>query len=205
MHIYRRTAAALNAKDALPRKLRSLLMAVDGKTELGTYVRSLSSFGDVGALLGQLEEAGLVELVMPPRAGQAAAQGTRTPAGPAAPASAWAPATGRSSVANSAALEVDDLASWARFGEPLPPGAAPARRADPDIACHQLRKALLLMSDFVTAHLPAQSLEIVLALEALGSVEQVIGSLPGYEALVAPLGAPARQHLAELRRVLTTR
>ena len=58
------------------------------------------------------------------------------------------------------------------------------------------------MSDFVSQHLPVDSLEIVLALEGLGSVEQVLASLKGYEALVAPVGEPARRHLAELRAAL---
>ena len=57
------------------------------------------------------------------------------------------------------------------------------------------------MSDFVSERLPADSLEIILTLEGLGSVEQVLASLKGYEALVLPVGEPARRHLAELRAV----
>ncbi|MBG6077145.1 hypothetical protein [Polaromonas sp. CG_9.11] len=188
MPIYRRTPAgteaAFNIKSSVPRKLRTLLVAVDGHTELGIYVRTLYSFGDVAALLGALEESGFVELVEKRKpADPDGATSVRSAHSTAplfavtspAPAKNWAPATGRSA-----------------FGAPS--GAAG----------YPLRKALLLISDFVTLHLPDQSMEIVLALEALGSVEQLVGSLQGYEALVTPLGMPARQHLAELRQVLTT-
>ena len=179
MHIYRRTPAgndaALNAKASLPRKLRTLLMVVDGKTELDTYLRSLSSFGDVGALLGALEEAGLVELVMSTSSAGASSMRSTSSAASFAAVAFVVPATGRSG-----------------FDTPSIP------------AGYQLRKALLLMSDFVTLHLPEQSLEIVLALESLDSVEQLIGNLKGYEALVAPLGVTARQHLAEVRQAMTT-
>lgn len=218
MPIYRRTPAgneaALNTQGALPRKLRSLLMVVNGKTPLSVYLETLSSFGDVAALMRTLETQGLVERVM---GADSVANGRNVPAAPrsasgfSSPAAAWKPAAwkpaaGPSASAASPAALTDDLAAWASFGDELSTvGLAPADNAAFGSAAHQLRKALLMVSDFVAVHLPEQSLEIVLAFETLTSAEQVLGNLAGYEALVAPLGEPARRHLAELRQTLTTR
>ena len=74
MTIYTRTpqgqAAALNPNSALPRKLRTLLISIDGKTSIETYVSSLSSFGDVASLLESLLNAGLIEAsTAPPNLG----------------------------------------------------------------------------------------------------------------------------------------
>lgn len=206
MPIYRRTPegneAALNSKGALPRKLRSLLMVVNGNTRLSVYLQTLSSFGDVGALMGALEAQGLVELVLPARA----ASISNVQAAPrSAPSAAWTPAAGPSALAASPATLTDDLAAWASFGDELPAaGLVPASNPAFGSDAYQLRKALLLVSDFVALHLPEQSLEIMLAFETLASAEQVMGSLDGYETLIAPLGEPARRHLAELRQTLTT-
>ncbi|MEC5212919.1 hypothetical protein RCH06_001461 [Polaromonas sp. CG_9.5] len=213
MPIYRRTPAGneavLNSKGDLPRKLRSLLMVVNGNTPLSVYRETLSSFGDVAALMRALEAQGLVEQVMAPP--DSAASIGNVPAAPrsapgfVSPPAAWTPAAGPSASGASPATLTDDLAAWASFGDELSTaGLAPAGNAAFGNAAYQLRKALLLVSDFVAVHLPEQSLEIVLAFETLGSAEQVIGSLDGYEALVAPLGEPARRHLAELRQTLTT-
>jgi hypothetical protein len=46
----------------LPRRLRGLLLAVDGRQTVATYIRSLDGFGDVSALLGELMSLGLIEL-----------------------------------------------------------------------------------------------------------------------------------------------
>lgn len=213
MPIYRRTPAgneaALNTQGALPRKLRSLLMVVNGNTPLSVYLQTLSSFGDVAALMRALETQGLVERVM---GADSVANGRNVPAAPrsapgfSSPAAAWKPPAGPSASAASPAALTDDLAAWASFGDELSTaGLAPADNAAFGNAAYQLRKALLLVSDFVAVHLPEQSLEIVLAFETLTSAEQVLGNLAGYEALVAPLGEPARRHLAELRQTLTTR
>lgn len=216
MPIYRRTSAGneavLNSKGDLPRKLRSLLMVVNGNTPLSVYLETLSSFGDVGALMRALQAQGLVELAMSPSAsGDSAASISNLPAAPhSAPGfsplnAAWTPAVGPGASGASPATSMDDLAAWASFGDELSaPGLAPAANAAFGSDAYRLRKVLLLVSDFVAEHLPGQSLEIVLAFETLTSAEQVMGSLEGYEALVAPLGEPARRHLAELRQTLTT-
>ena len=69
-------------------------------------------------------------------------------------------------------------------------------------ALDDLRSAILLMCDFVTMHMPTQSLELLLELESVTSSAELIASLPGYEAMVADFGEPARQHIAELHTLL---
>lgn len=85
--------------------------------------------------------------------------------------------------------------------------AAPVTRpgAPPTSAQYQLRNAISLMSDFVTTHLPDESIEIVLTLEGLDSVEQVLASLHDYKVMIAPAGSAVAPHLDELRALLSRR
>jgi hypothetical protein len=228
MKLYKRTdtgnAAALDPKSPLPRKLRTLLISVDGRTRENIYISTLSSFGDVAALLDSLLQQGYIQIVetdddgpttRPPRSEWPVTDvptSDRQYAASAAPdrlASAFEQAGIRNSDAPS-----DDVSSWDRF-QPPPRFANPSAQefnvpglrtgSPPSSAQYQLRSAVSLMSDFVTTHLPADSLEIVLTLEGLSSVEQVIASLKGYQAMIAPAGAAATGHLEELRDLLSRR
>ncbi len=233
MLLYKRTAAgnaaALDPKSPLPRKLRTLLISIDGKTVQSTYVRTLSAFGDVSALLESLAQQGYIETTNTASAAQSA------PSGPATvpDRTEWQPtdiphtqrqqhASQSMNVLESAfkfaglrnsASPSDEISSWDRFQPEPRPGASsgasarPAERvgAPPSSAQYQLRSAISLMSDFVTAHLPNESLEIVLTLEGLSSVEQVIASLKGYQALIAPAGPAGAHHIDELRALLSRR
>lgn len=228
MNLYKRTqsgnAAALDPKSPLPRKLRTLLISVDGRTRENIYVSTLSSFGDVSALLDSLLQQGLIELVRqdddpnstrPSRLEWQATDVSVTERLNSAtqPASQLESAFQLAGLRNSN-VPSDDVSSWDRF-QPDPrfnsavstASAAPVIRAGapPSSAQYQLRNAVSLMSDFVTTHLPNESLEIVLTLESLTSVEQVIASLKGYQAMIAPTGAMAHRHLEELRDLLSRR
>ena len=79
---------------------------------------------------------------------------------------------------------------------------APAGLRPASAVYYELGNVISFMSDFVTQHLPERSLEIVLALESLGSVAQVWASLNDYRALVAQTGDAAVPHLVELERML---
>jgi len=67
MTVYVKTSAGVeaikNPQSGLPRRLRTLLICVDGKSSLQAYVRNLTSFGDVAALLDSLREIGLIEVL----------------------------------------------------------------------------------------------------------------------------------------------
>lgn len=221
MPVYIRTAAgneaALNPQSALPRKLRSLLISINGRTRLSTYVSSLSSFGDVEALLQSLLQAGLIRVSEP----QIGADSVSTDTFGTTPGNTFDKATHASWRTTDAGntpwqgtqgggtqAPVDDLLSWSKFQQPPTAPVAsyspPAPRPGATTADYQLRNAIRLMSDFVSQHMPLESLELVLTLEGLRSVEQVLTSLKGYEAMIAHLGEPARKHMAELRRVLSS-
>jgi len=230
MTIYRRTpegtAAALNPRSTLPRKMRTLLMAIDGQTHESTYASGLSSFGDVPRLLHSLMDAGLLEVAsaaQTPGAGQPHQPSGTADAGffgsdakPVRNESNGLVAAGalarlgnafRPPKAQAPTYENTDMSGWAGLQQTLAPGDRPSFSPAglvPTTGQHQLRKVILLMSNFVTTYLPEQSLEVVLALEDIKSAEHAIASLQGYEALISPVGEPARRHLAELRSALAT-
>ena len=213
MPVYIRTAAgneaALNPQSALPRKLRSLLISINGRSRLSTYVNNLSSFGDVEGLIQSLLQAGLIRVSEP----QIGADSVSTDTFDNATHSSWRTTDAgntpwQGTQGGGTQAPVDDLLSWSKFQQ-QPTAAAPtyrppAPRPSATTADYQLRNAIRLMSDFVSQHMPLESIELVLTLEGLRSVEQVLTSLKGYEAMIAHLGEPARKHTAELRRMLSS-
>ena len=223
MAIYVRTpqgqAAALNVNSTLPRKLRMLLTSIDGKTRSETYVASLSAFGDVEGLLGSLLDAGLIE-----ESGSARARAPDQPApAPAQPddladrerrlvtraPAGFAPSR-HHEVSQPPFAPTHSFAADA--GSPPAYGARKYAPAHADgkaglggnTANYQLKSAIGLISDFVSEHLPGESIEIVLELERLSSVEQLLASLKGYESMIAGIGEPAHQHMAALRSALSS-
>lgn len=217
MPVYVRTAAgneaALNPNSALPRKLRTLLISVDGRTRLGTYVSSLSSFGDVEALIQSLLQAGLIQETDAQDGSSSNASDDPNNGFDGATHASWRTTDAGNTPWQGATVRgtqtpVDDLSSWSKFQQPPSAPAAsyspPPARANTTTAHYQLRNAIGLMSDFVSQHMPMESLELVLTLEGLTSVEQVVASLKGYETMTAHLGEPARKHMAELRRVMSS-
>ena len=232
MNLYKRTAAgnaaALNPRLPLSPKLRALLVSVDGHTLVETYVKNLASLGDVMALLNSLLMQGYLEIIktdnFEPAAkpGQTLRQNAATPTverqsqggmTPAALESAFELAGIRNTGAPPAKLlPVNGGQPETRFqNSAASPGAssmlaAPVARpgAPPSSAQYQLRNAISLMSDFVTTHLPAESIEIVLTLEGLSSVEQVMASLNDYKVMIAPAGSAIAPHLDELRALLSS-
>lgn len=220
MILYKRTLAGskhvLDPFSSLPRKLRTLLIAIDGKTSRDAYVHNLSSFGDVPALLDSLELQGYIASVrtghtspsssvssthLPLADSNMAEQSTQ----PSFPSGSVDSALESTNTANSGMLmsrvlssnpAQPNLASFPRIG------ASPGNGQAPSSEDYQLRSAISLMSDFIFTYLPADSLEIVLALEGLGSIEQAIASLNGYQAMIVPAGDVAIHHMAELRASL---
>lgn len=49
------------SESALPRQLRTLLLAVDGKSPFRVYARTLENYGDVQAIYGKLKAGGYVQ------------------------------------------------------------------------------------------------------------------------------------------------
>ena len=67
---------------------------------------------------------------------------------------------------------------------------------------YKLRSAVLMISDFVTQHLPGKSIEIILLVESLETTEQLVSNLPGYFAVIEGLGHPAQAHIDQLNATL---
>jgi hypothetical protein len=218
------TAAALNPLSKLSRQLRQLLVALDGSMPTSSYAARMSSPNDIGVMLEALLRHGLIR-----EAGQGGVRESHALAGSSPRQTAVAPpAPGnrlggpaqpefRTATAISDAegeafepLDVDTLPTafaddfpsdmdslTALAGQPLQAGRQGGQGGH-----RQVSDVILTMSDFVTQHLPDQSLEIVLALESLVTKDQILSSLNDYRALVLPLGDVAHRHLAELQRML---
>lgn len=123
--------------------------------------------------------------------------GTQVPATHAAARNTWTDAEPEP-VAAAAVIPPPKTDGFSGFGsETAPAGLRPT-----EAVYYELANVISLMSDFVTKHLPDQSVEIVLALESLASARQVKSSLHDYRALISPMGEVAQQHLAELQSML---
>ena len=205
---------ALRSPDVpLPRRTKSLLIAIDGKTDASLYIAKLSSFGDVAAMLETLLRAGLVRALEPVArvAGRSAPSGAAT-----GQVSTWFLTTTQ---------HAGDFRPWSdTYAVPHEPGGdpfvdpwnldysplAPAAAASSDedqnsTAQQQVRKAVALMNNFVATHFAERANELLPAIDKLTSVERIARSLRDYEALVAPVGKAATRHLVDLRATLTRR
>jgi hypothetical protein len=220
MLIYRRTmtgaATARDPDSLLPRKLRTLLIAIDGKTALSTYVSSLSSFGDVEGLLDSLKAAGLIEAI------GASNDPINSPkqsffhptdlfeSTDHDPTSESLEKTFR----NTDFLTADTYAAYEAAQSniasiaPVLQTQASMLKDSSNVSSGQtmsgsLPQIIASMSDFVKLHFSEQSLEIILSLESLQSLADVQVNLPSYAALIQPAGLAARTHLAALNAALS--
>jgi hypothetical protein len=185
--------AAFNPDSALPRKLRSFLVLVDGKTPSSVFASQLSAFGDVEGVLQSLHHAGLIY----PQ--------------PSQPAdfAATSPLTAISPFKTSAQEPPGALkANVARAWEPLGPEThtfymqTRQEEAASDPATHAARSkalanAVALMTEFVAAQEPEHADELLQECQQLISLEQLAVTLGGYEQRIAHLGVPAHGHLRE--------
>ena len=198
--------AAYSPQSALPRKLKSILKVIDGRTQVSTFEKNLSSFGDVRAILQSLDMAGLItqiESVAP--AGQTgtdhrAERAFTPPTSPAVPASAdWAPTRSpyaeHSDSIKMEAWQASELATQVMSASP----ASPASRHLHNSA---LQDILDSMANFVKTYLPDQSVQILKEIEEITSLELLAVTLGGYEQMVASAGEPSVQHLKSIKKSL---
>lgn len=195
--------AAYSPQSALPRKLKSILKVIDGRTQVSTFEKNLSSFGDVRAILQSLDMAGLItqiESVAP--AGQTgtdhlAERAFTPPTFLAVPASAdWAPT--RSPYAEySDSIKMDAWQASELATQVM--SASPASRHLHNSALHDI---LYSMANFVKTYLPDQSVQILKEIEEITSLELLAVTLGGYEQMVASAGEPSVQHLKSIKKSL---
>jgi hypothetical protein len=223
--------AALNPLSLLPRNMRTLLTVIDGHSDSSVYKTRLPSLGDVQLLLDSLEKSGYIQTaykaaVVPKASSTGHAlsyapslvvpwsdthAGDIEPKEPL-PISETSSATTKYIEPHVAAATPDELSVIANAQhrsapvQVTPSVIAPNLKPNNSIANssqYKLRSAILLISDFVTLHMPAESIEIILTLEGLDSIEQLMASLSDYASLIAPLGQPAQQHLLQLKTQLS--
>ena len=212
--------AAYSPQSALPRKLKSILKVIDGRTTIDAFETNLSSFGDVRAILQSLDMAGLIKLVDgasnpgTPSA-DAGASGAVTPNKPVSPArSVSAPPT--MAAASSAPFAGAQFGAWI---EPKSAGPDASNSISMDSwqasqmatqampAARQMQSPALQaivdsMSLFVLTHLPDQSFQILKEIEEITSLELLAVTLGGYEQLVSVVGEPSVQHLKTIKQAL---
>jgi hypothetical protein len=205
MTVYVRTEegqlAAYSPDSALPRKLRSLLKVIDGKTTVEVYVKSLHAFGDVRGVLKSFDMAGLIRPMSQLPAGPFAAPEVE-PAIPSAPVSMW----------SSAKTMIGNKLSSQNFktSQPSAPSSPPVHQSmmansimlsgatDPQA----LTRAVDMMSDFVLINAPTQAMMVLKELEQLQNLEQLAVTLGGYEQVISHLGGPAQAHLLLVKKIL---
>lgn len=188
-------AAAYDAASAMPRKLRSLLKVIDGKTSNAVFASSLRAFGDVQGLLTSLQSAGLIELrndVVEP----VAASSANSTAGVSRGGFRKAPSAAESEgFAPTQAIHTQShLNSDVRAGAS---GMQQQQERQQD-----LQLLAQDMSSFVLAYVPEQAFSVLSELEQISAMEQMAVLLGGYELIVRHVGEPARIHLMHVRQVL---
>jgi hypothetical protein len=218
MILYKRTIAGskvlLDPISKLPSKLKSLLTAIDGRTSRDTYLHSLSSLGDVQSLLDLLELQGFISSISARNTSLGTQSRTTSQAATNVQVTENQDKSSLPlSLTDNAFASIGNANSGFTLGQaspgfgvqPNPITPAPVRPGDDaplNSESYQLRIAISLMSDFISSYLPDDALEILLALEGLGSVEQAIASLKGYRVMIAPAGDVVNHHMVELNTLL---
>jgi hypothetical protein len=209
--IYERTQqgqfAAYDAGSPLPRKLRSLLKVIDGKTATEVYIKSLESFGDVPKLLESLEMAGLVATVaddsVSDPSGANRAQKSKKPGFLTRlrqVKSDFTTSTASQSHSTELLTVSPHLASQAqglstRIDREVQAVTGVQRRTT-------LARCVDEMSSFVLAHVPDQAFSILSELEQVTDLEQLAIILGGYEQMVASAGSVAQEHVAHIKQIM---
>ncbi len=201
--------AAYSSQSALPRKLKSILKVIDGKTSTEVFERNLHSFGDVRAILRSLEMAGLL--------GYTAERATddfdennhfvdlHTKN-----------QQERDWSSTHHPLDVASLKTNLKNAVPFIPTAPPSATSNhlntkaanfsnsPDNFSGNkvLESVLNEMADFVLMHSPEQSFQILKEIEEITSLEVLAATLGGYEQMVSNLGKAGADHLNSIKSTL---
>ena len=206
MTVYVRTDQGLDeaykTESVLPRKLRSILKLVDGKTTLRMFEQNLQSFGDVRSIFHSLAESGFIK-VLPDgaqhiRINMHASDAERQRLMEPANAVDWMPT--RSPYA--------ELSQPGFTAVKQPDGRQNTPLSDFQLAAADEKRSAALktavdeMAGFVLTHIPDQSFSLLKEIEEITSIELLAVTLGGYEQMVSHLGEPSIVHLRHIKRVL---
>ncbi len=217
------------AGDEVPRRLRSLLLAVDGRSPVAQYVPFLTAFAPLSEKFSELEQMGYLrrkgsvasEAVDPFERAQSSGFGALLPlidaaspnAGfvPIAQADLAALATSASAmqarnVANGFELELQALARQMTAPVPSPSHAAqaamPATQTVAPTAKLTLTDLLGEMDAYLSRFAGADALPISLMLEQIKTLAQLRSELPQYFELVRRYGPSAEPHIERLANII---
>jgi hypothetical protein len=205
MTVYARTErgqqAAYDPQSELPRKLKSILRVIDGKTTDAVYLEKLHAFGDVRGMLHSLHMAGLIQPV--PSGAHHVRSNTEI-----------------SDAERMVLMQPQSTADWSAtrsaYAQSSFQSTRVSSRVDPDTvalpqssslqaelkSARALQSATELMGSFVLTHMPEQSFQILKELEEVTSLEMLAVLLSGYEQMISHLGEPGAQHLVHVKRIL---
>jgi hypothetical protein len=216
--VYERTvkgmAASRDPASALPRMMKTLLMAVDGKTSVAMFQQLLPNFGDVAALFDALQANGLVmprdaakpasraplRVVQMREAAPPQERAARTPPPAATAPQRMTEAGWRSTAAAPSTLQQSDGAAFDPYRALVPNTLSGTRYAIAESS--RVRDARSEMTNFLFQYRPDVAMEVTLTLERLETTEQMLRNLDDYKRLIASAGRAAVEHLADVRRIL---
>ena len=205
MKIYVRTEegqeAAYSPQSALPRKLKSILKVIDGKTRNDVFRKNLHSFGDVDGLLRSLELAGLLKV---------ASEGVNDNRVNAALTNVARAQQLREQDWSATRTPLDQNSQLSAFQAPSRPNYPSMQAGNngmagstPDLQQQAALTGVLdEMANFVLTHLPDQSFQILKEIEEIASLEVLAATLGGYEQMVANLGEISANHVRHIKSVL---
>ncbi len=225
MTVYKRTEegqlAAYSPDSVLPRKLRSLLKVIDGKTSLDVYGETLHAFGDVKGVLRSLDLAGLITPMsqLPPGASRSAVANSGSSSGNNSGNSGghskpWKntqqqetlqisrPSGNSQFRPSQSAYGPSTTASFMNTRSAQDSQMAYSDPAANFVRSQALARAIDTMSNFVLTNAPEHSYTILKELDQITQLEQLAVTLGGYEQLISHLGALAQDHLGQIKGLL---
>lgn len=199
-------AAAYDATSAMPRKLKSLLKVIDGKTSLAVFANSLKAFGDVQGLLSSLRHAGLIEMREVSEPNQSPAQASSSEPDRQTSVGFATAMASKIGLRSSRTSAPSDGFEHTQTIHTQPPTVLLDQQSVSAQTQQERQQDLQLlvqdMSSFVLAYVPEQAFGVLSELEKITSVEQMAVLLGGYELMVRHTGEPAKIHLMHVRKIL---
>lgn len=198
---------AFSPNDTLPKKLKQLLQAIDGRTESRRISSQFASYGNVDNLLDELETAGLIEAKNTSPRASSFGQDTEEIWGLGSHAQ---PHLGLHIVPSTkpAANNIQTLlAQPTRRQDAWQATAASGLENSPESSLEHYMQELTqqiadIMATFVLTYLPNNAYMLLKELEDLRSPGQLKATLPGYESLVITTGSAGKQHITELKQLI---
>jgi hypothetical protein len=177
----------------IPRRLRGLLLAIDGRQPVRTYLSKLDGFGDVEALLSELATLGLIELKSPRR------RRTVAPDGGAANGDSRLESNfGDSVYADSNFAPMSNFGSDSIYGDStvLPDAAHRAQRAERDEPPPPTRQGAAMLGEVVERRLEPFAATLPGTFDDLVRVARLTN--PGYDPAAPKVVAPTNEITREL-------